>query len=103
MNDYTKDIFKNKNIKIPDGWSMIDSKTELPMKEEYLYWHWTDEVFRPMSWWEKHDQRLLEIINYRVTQSMIAIKLEKVKTKIHVPVEPEKLRVIKNVKRLIKI
>lgn len=100
MDDYTKGKIETGKIVIPNGWTVIDTHMDITMNEEHMYWHWPDKTFRMLDWWKNNDPISLELVGHKITQSMIAIK--KIEPKIYVPEKPEKSKVMRNIRSLVK-
>jgi len=105
MNDYTRDIIKkhteNNTLKIPDNYELVDSLKDIPMEHDDMIFHWLDNEFYRREWWAKNEPYNSNVSDGIVIQEITVIRPVS-KPRIHVPVNPEKLRVIRNAKRLIK-
>jgi len=101
MNEFTRKEIKKYNVKIPKGYIIVDLEKDIPMEPGDKIFHWVKKEFYAIEWWKEHEPRNVHVSEGIIVQDITIIRPIP-EPRIHVPVKPEKLRVIKNVKRLIK-
>lgn len=98
MNDYAKNTYiKEQKIECPPSYIIVDDKEDIPIEKNDLIWHNKRFEFYTFTWWKENEPTEPNISKGLILQDMIVLR-----RRAYEPVQPKKLQVIRNVKRLIK-
>lgn len=86
---------------IPNNYEIIDEIEDIPMESDDMIYHWNNNEFYKREWWEKNEPQSAAVTTKMICQNITVIRSIP-KPRVYEPVVPEKLRVIRNIKRLIK-
>ena len=101
MEDAARKFIKDNDIKIPKDFYLIDYEEDTLMLKKDRIYHTRKMFFRSLEWWKKNEPKEPNIAKGFIKQDMIAIR--RITPRVYIPEPPEKLRVIRNIKRLIKV
>lgn len=103
MTKQTAETMERYEIRCPEGWEVVDNDACKTMEPDDQIWDFDEGCFHSFKYWiERGIGYGNEFKEGKVGPFMVIIREMPQVPKIFEPVKPEKLRVIRNIKRLIK-
>ena len=96
MDNFAKEYIREKNIKEPSGYFMVDDKENISIEKTDLVWHNKEHCFYDLVWWKTNEPKEPNILKGFIIQDMIVLR-----KRIYESVRPKKQIIMKNIKLLI--
>ena len=100
MDSFSRELLKEYDIKIPNGYEIVDCEEDILIEDDHKIYHWPNKKFYLLEWWKKNAPNNDHVLNGIIVQDMVAIRLIP-KPKVYVPVRPEKPRAIMGIRNIV--